>query len=64
MAKKKRERGRPTADNPLSERVLVRMDARTKEALGEFARRSGAAADATALRIIAIERLRQEGLLK
>jgi hypothetical protein len=65
MAKKpsKRERGRPLADNPKDQRVLVRFDAATREALGSYVIRSGLDAVATAVRVIVTERLRKDGLL-
>lgn len=66
MAKKtnKRERGRPEAENPLSERVLCRLDRETKEALDSYVSRAGLGAASTAIRVIVIERLRKEGMLK
>ena len=56
--------GRPPADDPLSERVLVRMNVATREALRAYVKRTGQGEAATAMRMILIERLRAEGLLK
>ena len=60
----KRGRGRPEAVVPLGERVMVRFDERTREALNEFVRRNGHGAASTAIRVLVTERLRKDGLLK
>lgn len=65
MAKKtKRERGRPEAENPLSERVLCRLDRQTKDALDAYVAKAGLGAASTAIRVILMERLRKEGMLR
>lgn len=67
MAKSKSppaRRGRPPKDDALGDRVLVRFDSKTKGALDQYVKRSGAGGAATAIRIIVTEKLRDEGLLK
>jgi hypothetical protein len=58
-----RQRGRPPADDPLSVRVLCRLDRETKQALDDYAVRTGVGASG-AIRIILRERLRADGYLK
>lgn len=60
----KRPRGRPVVDDSMDERVLVRMNSDTKVALDSFVKRGGYGGAATAIRIIVVERLRSEALLK
>lgn len=59
----KPQRGRPVAEIPLNERILVRFDKATRAALDEFVRLQGHGAAATAIRMVVIDRLRKEGLL-
>lgn len=60
----KRSRGRPPLDDSLGERVLVRLDKPTKAALQSYAAQTGAVAEATAVRMILVEKLRGMGFLK
>lgn len=59
-----RRPGRPPKDVQLDEKIMVRFDTPTREALDEYARTSGAGAAAVAVRMIVTEKLRGEGLLK
>jgi hypothetical protein len=67
MAKKtpatQRQRGRPVSENPLDNRVMVRLDDSARVALESYARRA-TIDKSTAARMIIVERLRREGLLK
>jgi hypothetical protein len=65
MAKKppKRGPGRPESETPLDARVMVRFDGKARGALGTFGRRFGLSPSA-AVRLIVMERLRGDGLLK
>jgi hypothetical protein len=58
-----RGKGRPKADVPLDERILVRFDKTTRQALEEYSKRTGAGAAATAVRMVVIEKLRADGFL-
>ena len=62
--KAKRGRGRPKLAFPLTVRMLIRMDTPTGDAIKKFAAKFGDGRDATAARMILMERLRSEGFLK
>jgi hypothetical protein len=64
MNEKTKGRGRPKSPDSLTERILVRLEKAQKTALAEYTKQTGLGPESTVVRLILIEKLRQEGFLR